>query len=200
VNAETPITILLEEWKGGDSTALDRLVPLVYTELRRMAASCLRQQPDGQTLQPTALVHEAYLRLVGGDDPDFINRSHFLGVAARVMRLILVDRARAKHAGKRRAGIRIPLNEEVEISGRRPAIVVALDDALKDLQEQDPDKARILELKYFGGLTAEESAEMLGLSVHQVNRQVRMAQAWLRRELAAEENPGDELISDAKSE
>jgi RNA polymerase sigma factor (TIGR02999 family) len=98
------------------------------------------------------------------------------------MRLILVDRARAKHAGKRSAGVRIPLNEELEVTGRRPAIVVALDDALQTLEKQDPDKARILELKYFGGLTAEESADLLGLSVHRVNRQVRMAQAWLRRE------------------
>jgi RNA polymerase sigma-70 factor, ECF subfamily len=177
------VTVLLQAWRDGDRAALDDLVPLVYSNLRRMAAACLRREPDGQTLQPTALVHEAYLRLIGNSDPDFHNRAHFLGVAARVMRQILVDRARARNADKRWGGARIPLDDEVGFSGERGPLVVALDDALIDLENQDPEKAKILELKYFGGMTAEDTAELLAVSVHKVNRQMRLAQAWLRREL-----------------
>jgi RNA polymerase sigma factor (TIGR02999 family) len=156
---------------------------MVYANLRRMAAAYLRREPDGQTLQPTALVHEAYLRLVGDSDPDFHNRAHFLGVAARVMRQVLVDRARARNASKRSGGARVPLDDEIGLAGQRGPLVVSLDDALLDLERQDPEKARLLELKYFGGMTAEDTAELLGVSVHKVNRQMRLAQAWLRREL-----------------
>jgi RNA polymerase sigma factor (TIGR02999 family) len=149
-----------------------------------MAAACLRREPDGQTLDPTALVHEAYLRMVGDTDPDFQNRAHFLGVAARIMRQILVDRARSRNADKRHGGTRVLLEDvEIVLTGKRAALVVALDDALLALDRQDPEKAKILELRYFGGLTAEESAESLGVPVHKVNRQMRLAQAWLRREM-----------------
>jgi len=184
VNESAPVTSLLQSWRDGDRSALDRLVPLVYSNLRRMAAACLRREPDGQTLDPTALVHEAYLRMVGDTDPDFQNRAHFLGVAARIMRQILVDRARSRNADKRHGGTRVLLEDvEIVLTGKRAALVVALDDALLALDRQDPEKAKILELRYFGGLTAEESAESLGVPVHKVNRQMRLAQAWLRREM-----------------
>lgn len=183
LNNDPPITALLEAWKEGDRAALDQLIPLVYANLRRMASACLQRESEGQTLDPTALVHEAYLRMVGDTDPNFQNRTHFLGVAARVMRQILVDRARARNADKRNAGIRVPLEEEVAFTGERAALVVRLDDALSDLERQDARKARLLELRYFGGLTAEESAELLGVTVHKINREMRLAQAWMRREL-----------------
>jgi RNA polymerase sigma factor (TIGR02999 family) len=164
-----------------------------------MASACLQRESTGQTLDPTALVHEAYLRMVADTDPDFHNRTHFLGVAARVMRQILVDRARARNADKRSAGIRVPLEDNLAFTGERAALVVSLDDALSDLERQDAEKARLLELRYFGGLTAEESAELLKVSVHQINRQMRLAQAWLRRELEASalKPPTEELPKDA---
>jgi RNA polymerase sigma factor (TIGR02999 family) len=187
VSENTPVTTLLQAWKEGDRAAFDQLVPLVYGELRRRAAMCLRREPAGQTLEPTALVHEAYLRLVGDADPDFSNRAHFFGVAARLMRQILVDRARARHSNKRSGGVRVPLDDGVVFTGERASLVVSLDDALAELEQQDPEKARILELKYFGGMTADETALLLGVSVHKVNRQMRLAQAWLRRELVGAE-------------
>jgi RNA polymerase sigma factor (TIGR02999 family) len=150
-----------------------------------MAGAYLRNERSAQTLEPTALVHEAYLRLVGTSDPDFANRAHFLAVAARVMRQILVGRARARNASKRNAGIRVPLEEDLVLTGQRASLVLALDDALVELEKQDAEKAKILELKYFGGMTAEDSAALLDVSVHKVNRQMRLAQAWLRRELEA---------------
>jgi RNA polymerase sigma factor (TIGR02999 family) len=194
VCAETPAakpgaaasaTTLLHAWREGDRSALDRLVPLVYSELRRMAGAFIKNERTTQTLQPTALVHEVYLRLVGASEPDFTNRAHFLGIAARVMRQILVDRARAHNTDKRNAGARVPFEETIAMSGQKPGLVLSLDDALLQLERQDPQKARILELKYFGGLTAEDSAELLDVSVHRVNRQMRLAQAWLRREMDA---------------
>jgi RNA polymerase sigma factor (TIGR02999 family) len=188
---EQSVTVLLQAWKEGDRAALDKLVPLVYTNLRRMAAAYVRRESDGQTLQPTALVHEAYLRLVGDNDPDFQNRAHFLGVAARVMRQVLVDRARARNADKRNGGARVPLDDDAGFSGERSPLVVSLDDALLDLARQDPEKSRLLELKYFGGLTAEDQAALLGVSVHKVNREMRVAQAWLRRQLDADKSHGE---------
>lgn len=188
--------MLLQAWKGGDRAALDKLVPLVYANLRRLAAAYLRRDPGGQTLQPTALVHEAYLRLIGDHDPDFHNRAHFLGVAARVMRQVLVDRARARNADKRSGGARVPLDDEdVSLSAERGRLIVALDDALLDLERLDPEKAKLLELKYFAGMTADETAALLDVSVHKVNRQMRLAQAWLRRQLdtveTSEESAGN---------
>jgi len=191
VQGHTPITILLHQWRDGDRAALDSLVPFVYSELRRLAAACLRRESDVQTLDPTALVHEAYLRLVGDRDPDFNDRAHFLGVAARLMRQILVDRARARNAEKRSGGARVPLDDEVAFTGQRADMVVALDDALALLEKQDPERARILELKYFGGMTAEESAALLGVPLNRINRQMRLAQAWLRAQLGAEFQSGD---------
>jgi len=151
-----PVTLLLQAWKDGDSSALDQLIPLVYSQLKRTAAAYLRGEPDGHTLQATALVHEAYLRLAGTSDPDFRNSAHFRFVAARIMRQILVDHARARHAEKRNGGLRVELDESLGFTLERAATLVALDDALADLERQDAVKARIIELKYFGGLTAEE--------------------------------------------
>jgi RNA polymerase sigma factor (TIGR02999 family) len=183
VSESTSATTLLHAWREGDRSALDRLVPLVYAELRRMAGAYIRNERSAQTLEPTALVHEAYLRLVGTSDPDFTNRAHFLAIAARVMRQILVGRARARNADKRNAGLRVPLEEDFVLTGQRASLVIALDDALLELDRKDPEKARILELKYFGGMTAEDSAALLEVPVHKINRQMRLAQAWLRREL-----------------
>jgi len=161
-----------------------------------MAGACIRNERTAQTLEPTALVHEAYLRMLGASNPDLTSRAHFLGVAARLMRQILVDRARARHTDKRNAGARVPLDDNIALTGQRGALVISLDDALLELDRQDPEKARILELKYFGGLTAEDSAELLGVSVHHINRQMRLAQAWLRREFdATPKNGRDENIS-----
>jgi RNA polymerase sigma-70 factor, ECF subfamily len=186
VSESTSATTLLQAWRDGDRSALDRLVPLVYSELRRMAGAYIRNERSPQTLEPTALVHEAYLRLVGTSDPDFTNRAHFLAIAARVMRQILVGRARARNADKRSAGLRVPLEEDLVLTGQRASLVIALDDALLELDRRDPEKARILELKYFGGMTAEDSAALLEVPVHKINRQMRLAQAWLRRELEAD--------------
>jgi RNA polymerase sigma-70 factor (ECF subfamily) len=183
VGETSSATTLLHAWREGDRSALDRLVPLVYSELRRMAGAYIRNERAPQTLEPTALVHEAYLRLVGTSDPDFTNRAHFLAIAARVMRQILVGRARARNATKRSAGLRVPLEEDSALTGQKESLVISLDDALTELEKQDTEKAKILELKYFGGLTAEDSAALLDVSVHKINRQMRLAQAWLRREL-----------------
>lgn len=184
MNESSSATTLLHAWRDGDRSALDKLVPLVYSELRRIAGTCLRSEYAAQTLEPTALVHEAWMRLAGSADPDFNDRSHFLAIASRLMRQILVARARFRKADKRNAGMRVTLDDDLVLTGERAALVLALDDALAELEKRDPEKARILELKYFGGMTAEESAAMLDVSVHRVNRQMRLAQAWLRRELA----------------
>ncbi len=180
------MTLLLQAWKDGDPDALSRLIPLIYGELKRMAAANLAGRQDCPTLQPTALVHEAYLRLAGASDPDFRNSAHFRCVAARIMRQILVDRARARHSQKRDGGRRVEFDESAAPAVQRDAPLVALDDALADLERQDKDKARMLELKYFGGLSAEETAEVLGISLNSVNWQIRTAQAWLRREMRIE--------------
>jgi len=200
VEPDSAIPALLQAWKKGDRTALDSLVPLVYSELRRLAAACLRQESNVQTLNPTALVHEAWLRMVGSRDPDFDSRAHFLGVAARLMRQILVDRARARSAEKRSGGVRVPLEDDLAFTGERAGLVVALDEALGILEKLDPERAKILELKYFGGMTAEESAALLGVPVHRINRQMRLAQAWLRAQLDREpknENSADRALESA---
>jgi len=168
---------------------MDRLFPLVYSELRRLADSCLRRERPGHTLQRTALVHEAYLRLLGGSQPDYHDRAHFLGIAARIMRQILVDYARRRNAGKRSAAMQVPLLEASAASIERPASMIDLDDALSDLEKQDERKARLIEMRFFGGLTAEESAEVLGITVPIVRRELRLAQAWLERELDRRASP-----------
>jgi RNA polymerase sigma factor (TIGR02999 family) len=156
------------------------LLPLVYAELRRLAASYLRRERPDHTLQPTALVHEAYLRLVDQTQARWQNRAHFLGVAAQMMRRILVDHARGHRAEKRGGDFQIlSLDENIDVSGERAADLVALDEALKRLAELDPQKSRVVELRFFGGLSVEETAEVLGVSAPTVKRQWRMAKAWL---------------------
>jgi RNA polymerase sigma factor (TIGR02999 family) len=180
---EREVTALLKDWSGGDRGALERLIPLVYGELRKLAASYLRAERPDHTLQPTALVHEAYLRLVDQKSVVWQNRAHFFGIAAQMMRRILVDHARRRQAAKRdAAGYRIPLPGEVEATGRDPELL-ALDGALSGLADLDPRQARIVELRFFGGLTVEETAEVAGISPATVKREWQTARAWLRREI-----------------
>jgi RNA polymerase sigma-70 factor (ECF subfamily) len=176
------VTRLLAEWAKGNEQALDDLTPLVYQELRRLAASYLRKERQGHTLQPTALVHEAYLRLVDQTSPSLQNRSHFYGVAARLMRQILVDHARRKLAGKR-AGIKVSLEEAVSFEQERGRDLVALDSGLNALEKLDPRKCKAIELRYFGGLPMDEIARALDVSPVTVRRDLRMAEAWLRNEM-----------------
>jgi RNA polymerase sigma factor (TIGR02999 family) len=176
------VTRLLHEWASGGESALDALTPLVYAELRRLAESYLRREKPGHTLQPTALVHEAYLRLVDQSPPNWENRSHFYGVAARLMRQILVDHARHRQAGKR-AGHKVPLEEVVTLHQERSKELVSLDIALNELQKIDPRKCRVVELRYFGGLSMEEIAQSLEVSAVTVRRDMRLAEVWLYREM-----------------
>jgi RNA polymerase sigma factor (TIGR02999 family) len=182
--ATQPITLLLQEFAAGDKTAFDRLMPLVYSELRKLAAGHLRRENPGHTLQPTALVHEAYIRLLGQEQPDYSSRSHFLGVAAHVMRQILIDHARARQAGKRGGGQpKYSLDSSLDSAVERPLPMIAIDDALQSLEKRDSRKAKLIEMRFFGGLTAEESADVLHLPVEKVRAELRLAQAWLQREL-----------------
>lgn len=184
------ITGLLKAWVAGDSAARERLVPLVYDELHKLAHRYRRKAGAGNTLQTTALVHEAYLRLVDIDNVDWHDRAHFFAVSAQLMRRILVDAARARHALKRggKAGPLEILNmDEIPATdSARGADVVALDDALTALAKLDPRRARIVELRVFGGLSVEETAEVVGLSPPSVMRDWRLAKAWLLRELSAQ--------------
>ncbi|MEW6365291.1 MAG: sigma-70 family RNA polymerase sigma factor [Acidobacteriota bacterium] len=180
------VTELLKEWREGSEEALQRLIPLVYGELRSRAARYLRHERAGHTLQPTALVHEAFLRLFGQHPVEWQNRAQFFGVAAQMMRRILVDHARSKYAGKR-GGVCIKLDvESVEDApaGATTVDVVAVDQALSRLAALDPDQARVVELRFFGGLTVEETAEVIGCSPRTVKREWRSAKAWLHRELS----------------
>jgi RNA polymerase sigma factor (TIGR02999 family) len=180
------VTQLLVEWGGGDRAALDRLLPLVFDELRRLAASYLRRERAGHTLQPTALVNEAYLRLVDQEGAQWQNRAHFFGIAANLMRQILVDHARQRSADKRGGSQlqRLSLTQAERLVKQEELDVLALNEALERLSEFDPQQARIVELKFFGGLTIEETAEVLGVSHATVEREWKLARAWLRRELS----------------
>ncbi len=177
------VTRLLQEFRAGDRSVMDRLFPLVYSELRRLADSCFRRERPGHTLQPTALVHEAYLRLCGGALPDYQDRAHFMAIAARVMRQILVDYARRRSTAKRSAALLIPLEEGLSAAVERRADLIQLDDALRELDKRDQRKAQLIEMRFFGGLTLEESAEALGIGISAVRGELRLGQAWLEREL-----------------
>lgn len=180
----TPITVLVHEYANGNKGALDRLLPLVYVELRRIARKHLRDERSGHTLQPTALVHEMYARLASQSPPEVHDRIHFLSVAAQVMRQILIDHARTKYAQKRGGRQqKLSLDEAQDACMEKPAVMVRIDDALNELANHDPRKARLIEMRFFGGLTAEESAAVLELPVNVVRRDLRVAQAWLLREL-----------------
>jgi RNA polymerase sigma factor (TIGR02999 family) len=178
------ITTLLKAWSGGDQAALNDLMPALYAEIRKLAASYLRRERPDHTLQATALVNEAYIKLVDQRAVQWQNRAHFFGVAAQIMRRILVDHARAQKADKRGSGLRpIVLDEALEVAGNRPLDFVAVDEALNALAELDPRQAQIVELRYFGGLSIEETAEVIRLSPATIKREWASARAWLRREL-----------------
>jgi RNA polymerase sigma factor (TIGR02999 family) len=179
------VTALLLDWSRGDPAALDRLLPVVYAELRRMAARQLRGERVGHTLQPTALVHELYLRIVDQRQVDWHNRAHFFGVAANVMRRILVDHARRRKAGKRGDGAPcLSIDDAREIPASSEMPILALDHALARLEKIDPELAKVVELRAFGGLTIEEAAQVLEVSPSTAKRDWRTAKAWLIRELA----------------
>ena len=183
------ITKLLVDWRNGDQEALDQLMPLVYEELRRMANHYMRNERKGHTLQTSALVNEAYLRLVDHENIDWQNRSHFFGLAAQAMRRILVDHARSRNYQKRGGNAeRVSLDEAANFAEERATELIALDEALQELAKLDPRKSRIVEMRYFGGLTGEETAEVLGISTATVARDWETAKAWLLRELSRTES------------
>ncbi|MBI4911592.1 MAG: sigma-70 family RNA polymerase sigma factor [Acidobacteria bacterium] len=186
---EQNVTRLLAKWTQGDPSALDCLTPLVYAELKRLAAGHLKRERPGHSVQPTALVHEAYLRLVDQRNQEWSSRSHFFGVASHLMRLILVDHARKRAAQKRRAAEVVTLDDGLAYTPERAGELVALDDALNALAKFDERKARIVELRYFGGLSIEETAQALSVSTATVERDARMAQLWLAREMKGGASP-----------
>ncbi len=180
-------TRLLSEWRAGDQTAFDRLLPIVYEELRRLASHYMRAERADHLLQTTALVHEAYLRLIDDKDASYETRHHFFAVAAQVMRHVLVDYARARQRAKRGGGApAVALEDVAVISDERAEEVIAVDAALENLMSFDMRKGRIFELRHFGGLSVEEAAQVLQVSPATVARDWRMAKAWLRRAITAE--------------
>ena len=181
---DSDITAILIDWKMGDATALDRLTPLVYDELHRMARRRISGESRYATMQPTTLVHEAYLRLVDHTRISWQNRAQFFGIAATIMRRILIDDARRRNAEKRGGGLKITLHEEMDAPDEKSADVIALDLALQSLASIDERKSRIIEMKYFGGMTTEEISEVMGISVATVGHELCVGQAWLHRELA----------------
>lgn len=178
------VTGLLRQAAGGSDSAMDELIPLVYAELRKIAAAYLRRERENHTLQPTALVNEAWLKLVHQPGIEWQDRAHFFGMAAKMMRQILVDHARARRAAKRDGGLaRVTLDEALAPAAGRDVDVLALHEALDRLAQRDPQGARIVELKFFGGLTNPEAAEVTGLSKATVEREWTLARAWLYREM-----------------
>jgi RNA polymerase sigma factor (TIGR02999 family) len=181
------VTGLLDDWTRGDVRALDRLLPLVYDELRRIAARQLRRERAGHTLQPTALVHEAYVKLVGNRRVDWRNRAHFYGVASQVMRRLLVDHARRHNAEKRGNGFEcVTIDEALDVPAPSQIPVLMLDHVIGRLEKLDPRLAHLVEVRAFGGCTLEEAAEVLGVSESTAKREWRTVKAWLIRELQAE--------------
>jgi RNA polymerase sigma factor (TIGR02999 family) len=179
-----PVTSLLLRWRGGDKAALNALMPLVYTELRRLAHQYLQRERSDHTLQSTALVHEAYVRLIGQKLPEWQNRAHFFGVAAQLMRQILVDYARQHRTAKRGGSVcRLPLDEAESHPAATDVDVLALDYALQSLAKLDPQQSRVVELRFFGGLSIEDTSEVLGISPSTVKRDWSTARVWLYREL-----------------
>jgi RNA polymerase sigma factor (TIGR02999 family) len=178
-----PISQLLKKWRAGDPEALNALVPLVYADLRRLAHHHLQKQRPDHTLQSTALVHEAYLRLAKHEKMPFENRAHFFAVLARIMRQILVDYARNQHAAKRDAGIKVALDEAIAPIPLREVSVIVIDDALQGLSRLDSRQGQIVELRFFGGLSLEETALVLGVSASTVKREWMTARLWLKKRL-----------------
>jgi RNA polymerase sigma factor (TIGR02999 family) len=182
------VTRLLGRWRGGDDQALDELVSIVYNELRRLAGRYLNQESAGQTLQTNDLIHEAFLRLIGQRHVDWHNRAHFFGIAALMMRRILTDHARRRACGRHGgAARRVVLDEVPDVAARSDADIVAVDEALVELQAVDEQLAKIVELRFFGGLEHDEVAAVLGVSEVTVRRRFRIAKAWLYRRLSGRE-------------
>jgi RNA polymerase sigma-70 factor, ECF subfamily len=177
------ITELLHRVQSGDREALNEVIPMVYTELKKLAAAHLRRQGPAAPIETTALVHEAFLRLAGSRQPPYANRVHFFGIASRLMRQVLVDMPRARSAEKRSAVREVHLTDIPDFGRQSDDLLLMMDEALERLAETDPRKAQLIEMRYFGGMTAEESAEVLSLSVHVVRHELRSAQAWLRKEV-----------------
>lgn len=181
------VTRLLRDWGNGNQQAIEQLVPLIYNELRQLAHRCLYRERPGHTLQTTALVHEAYVKLIDQKDTRWQNRAHFFAIAAQAMRRILVDNAR-RHTAAKRGGVaeNLPLDEAANVSLQPDPILLPLNEALNELAEIDPQQSQIVELRYFGGLTIEETAEVMKLSKDTVKSDWAMARAWLRQELSSD--------------
>ena len=176
------LTQMLIDWSSGDKTALDRLIPRVYDEMRRLARSYLRRERKEHTLQTTALVHEAYLKLIDQRRVNWENRAQFFGIAAQAMRRILVDHARSHEAAKRGGGAyKVEIEEAFALPGQKDVNLIALDEALTELSKLDPQQSRIVELRFFGGLSIEETASVIGVSPATVKRDWTMAKAWLHQ-------------------
>lgn len=184
---------MLHEWSRGDHAALEQLIPLVHQELHRIARRCMAGEAVGNSLQATALVNEAYLRLVGGKAVAWNDRAHFLAVSARVMRRILVDHARARRAEKRGNAVKVTFDEALLVTDEPQQDLLALDDALEALAKFDERKSRVVEMKFFGGLTAEETASVLQVSTDTVTRDWRLAKAWLRAEMRGDHVNDDQV-------
>jgi RNA polymerase sigma factor (TIGR02999 family) len=190
--AAPDITELLDQWGRGEKDALEKLAPVVYQELRKRARGYFRRERSDHTLQPTALIHEAYMRLVRQESPGWKSRTHFFAVASQMMRQILVDHARTHNAAKRGGGAaKVSLDEGLAISEDRSSEILAVDEALRKLADFDSRKARIVELRYFSGFTVEETAEALGVAPITVLRESRVAEAWLRRAMTGESPAAD---------
>jgi len=179
------LTEMLQRLRAGDDgTAMNQVIPLVYDELKRLARAHLRQELRARLLDTTSLVHEAFLKLAGGNHPCYENRSHFYGIASRLMRQVLVDSARAQATDKRAAAREVALADMPHLGSPPDRALLALDDALSSLEQTDPLKGQLIEMRYFGGMTAEECGIVLSLPLPTVRRQLRLAKAWLRKEMA----------------
>jgi RNA polymerase sigma factor (TIGR02999 family) len=183
------VTELLRKWQAGDQDALQALIPLVYRELRRLAHLYLRNERPGHTLQSTALVHEAYMRLVRQGPGQMENRPHFIAISAQLMRQILVEYARSRKAAKRDGGFKLTLDSAIPLLKGENTEVIALDEALKGLARLDPQQSQIVELRFFGGLSVEETSQVLGISTATVKRHWATARAWLHREMSKAVSP-----------
>jgi RNA polymerase sigma-70 factor (ECF subfamily) len=188
------ITQLLQRLEAGERDAIEAVIPLVYDELKKLARSHLRREARAVPLQTTALVHEAFLKLAGSRHPSYENRAHFFGIASRLMRQVLVDTARARATEKRDAAKEVALADIPDWGPQPDRSLLALDDALQLLESADPLKAQLIEMRYFGGMTAEEVSAALSKPVHIVRRELRLAQAWLRKEMAADSSPGTSSV------
>jgi RNA polymerase sigma factor (TIGR02999 family) len=181
------LTQKLQDLNAGDRNAMNAVIPLVYDELKKLARAHLRREAGRSPLQTTALVHEAFLKLAGSRHPSYENRGHFFGITSRLMRQILVDTARARSAGKRSAAQEVALSDVPDCGLQPDRSLLALNDALQWLEETDPQKGQLIEMRYFGGMTAEESSIALSIPMHTVRRELRLAQALLRRKMASED-------------